>query len=288
MGIRRTENRINGHRTNKIKVFLKDKSKSNIPESIDGVPIETASQRGEFVLDADRGCYNNDPISVINPGELLYGSGGTGSSGWIVDWDGSEYCLTANHVLTSDYNCDGSGLPIYDVDNNKVGNCDRYRDLWDWALIDVKDSISSSEYIDETSGGFPGDDYPEQASNFTRSGIKDLMDTDETVWQTGVGTGTTKGQILGINESYSNDKNCVDVFDDGVLTTCNVCGGDSGGPIYAESSLDIGDVSAISIYSGHYENDEMDEQNCQDQNIASQGYSTPAWKMKDSYNIEFY
>ncbi|WP_317176119.1 hypothetical protein [Halomontanus rarus] len=288
-GIEKTDKKIGGLHTNRVKIHIKDNSELNVPESIDGVPIKKKSPRGEFVLDADYGCYNNDPIiSVLNPGELIRGAGGPGTAGWRVKWNGNYYCLTANHVYNSNYNCDSSGKPIYDIDNNKVGNSIRYRGKWDWALTETVDDITTQKYIDEANGGFSDGGYAEQSSSFTRSGIKNLMDSDETVWQTGTGTGSTKGQILSIEEEFANDAKCVNVFGNGVLTTCNVAGGDSGGPIYAESSLDNGDVSAVSIYCGHDRDDEIGKQNCQGSEIAGEGYSTPAWKMRDSYDIIFY
>lgn len=271
-----------GIRVSKVEIARKPSPVTDslhFPSEIEGIPVSTS------VLGEDSGGSSNcphygDTYDAIKGGVSFYGDGGFGSLGCRVTYDGKTCFLTANHVFGS------CGANIGDVaiqGGDVIGEVIGYNATYDWAVIEDQTSKTFTDYIvnPNTSGLLPSGDL-EVAGYFTEAGARYVMDQALPVWRQGRATNQQIGHIY--HMKYNFDWECVDM-PNGIYTACDNADGDSGGPTFAETDSEYGEVSMLGIHIG-YNKLEADGTVCGGLTNYESSISTPAFDLVD-YGIDF-
>jgi hypothetical protein len=247
-----------------------------IPETVNGIPV-TVTTLGN---DVPNGCYFDDPKDQIDGGRQISGDVYTGTAACRVFYDGKTCLLTANHLFGS---CDNNNGNETDQGGEYIGDVIGYDDAYDWAVVEDMTSKSFTDYIEnpENYSQLPSGDL-EVAGYFTYNGTKYLMDNALPIWKQGITTNQQIGHIYRMN--YSTSFGCVD-FPDGVYSSCDTADSDSGGPTYAETSDEYGDVSMIGVHSASNETDKTSDTMCGNY-VYDAAIATPAHQIVD-FGVDF-
>ena len=272
-----------GKRVNKLEISVASASLNtqaiSLPDEVNQIPTTTAEATN--LIPALGGCYNDGDYYGLKGGQTVstdYLNGGYGTSCCRVTKNGAEYILTANHLFGD---CDGSGNWGENLYNQeRVGEVFQYNDTMDWVLVDRSGGQPYRDYIDSSARG-----DLQVASHFTRSGLKNLMSSNTTVYKQGCSSGRKTGQIRKINGDWGNG--CIQLGGDGVTVSNNIISGDSGGPIYADSSLSYGDVSIISLTVARPDSMSRLKKKC-NKWVYGRTASSPAYLMHENHGIDFY
>ena len=275
-----------GKKVTQLKLSIEEGyDRSNIPNSKNGVPIKINIAES----DQPPGACENTSYSDMQGGVAIEmdrdgddsKDSGFGTSGCRVanpDGNCNEYLLTVNHLFlqSPDYDCEGNWDDgIYFYNDSYYGEVYRYDQNMDYAIVDPDNESSIDAHIKDSRW-----DYKVK-TNKTRSGLKDMISDDTLVEKMGASTGGRTGEIEGINETHTYG--CVDLEGDGVLTTCDMADGDSGGPIYTESEAlsDALSMCALSVARNGENGTECGNP------FYSECIGTPAYRMVQDMGIEF-
>jgi len=234
--------------------------KDQFPDEINGIPI-AVEEREEATL-ANHGscggigcCYN-----TMYGGRPVSNSASDteeGTGGFMVTKNGSDFFVTAFHVIDQDSSCSDT-RPLYHG-NKKIGELSDYYVSEDFAIvkanrsgsdINVKDSVISS-----------GDRKKRDVwAYYTESGLDYCMNNSITMHKEGITTGEASGVIDNHSDSWSNDP-CVDLKGNGVSCAIHSDYADSGGPIYHK---DDGSYATICTITSAIAVDDYANDSCSD------------------------
>lgn len=214
-----------------------------LPEQYDGIPVTVSKEperHGPGSHNNYDSCHNQEGDLYVRGGEYVgcpeTGDGGTACCP--VTYDGDQYLLHCSHVFwddcdTPDYQILGRKATVYDGD--VIGQ-----------VVDVNKSADIVRILlsdDASMGGIDDNKYyPDVMGHVTESTLDYWVSNGgPDVYNMGVNTGLTSGQVNETHEWYTND--CVD-FDGGygVGTFIDFGRGDSGGPTYHYRSRDTIDA----------------------------------------------
>lgn len=209
-----------------------DKLKSEIPDHVDGVPVTTTEKSEAPVPLCVNHSYNGFPGGVA----IWDANGYRGTSGWKVEYNGSDHMVTAAHVAdTTDIYGDKNSLGQVE----KIGETADRKSSLDVAVIDANRSIPNQIEGESTTysiGGWVHEDG-------ICSRASDWFDGYRKVGST---SGKTEGGIgkCHIDDGYDSDTPSFGGH--GVRGDATAAGGDSGGPAF---SLHDGDAYITHIIS---------------------------------------
>lgn len=267
-----TEKKVAGRKVTTLSARVTDSSVT-LPEAVDGIPLkkEIAPKTG-----ANDGCHFSGNYSTINGGVELEESGYFTACSRVT-MGGEEYIITTNHQ----FGCgDNTGTNVYQ-DGDYTGQVALNNDEMDYALIEIDGSESVNNVL-RVSGSTNETIY----GHFTENGLLDLMSTDTIVRKQGSSTGDEQGLIARMyQENTYGDTPCVHLYES-IETTINNAGGDSGGPVYANSNASPGDVSIAALHSGHLGNSALNGEEC-NSDLYSESIDVPAYRHYRDNNIRF-
>lgn len=257
-----TDRTVAGKRVTRPVIYTSESASSvSVPSKQDGISIE---QR-ETPDPRPQSCYNQDYDNV--PGGVQVETGVAFSAACrVVNSNGDPRLMTCAHGFKQ---CEGdiegdeltqSGRLIGGVDDWSVGQ--------DWATV----SLDASSPIN----GFDPrvvDTQRDVLGYVTKSGLKDLISTGETVYHRGRKTCAQRGQVKEIGIPQAN---CGGTSQEGYAGYARLStqteGGDSGGIHYKEYIID-GNKYASAIAPHHGSIDDS--------------YACPAYRIHNSHGINF-
>ncbi len=201
------------------------------------------SKRTEL-LAYDECPYNTGQYEVNAGGTGMYAKKENGDKVYatscsLMQKNNTRFMLTANHT----FQCGDNYLEAGHQGNRIFGYVTSYSSSNDWALVELNADESWSNAI-RVSDAISN---PIVWGHFTEAGLEYLFaDPNHYVGKQGRSTGYTLGKITSIkNSGLSSSKYpCVDI-DNYITTSTEASKGDSGGPIWSDSSN--GDASDVSI-----------------------------------------
>lgn len=238
----RSESTYGGLNGFDIKVYVdRRREVPNLPETFRGVTVQSEETTSNSYRKA--GCYNAGDYSNYKGGMLISDDGtfgsSTGTAGYPVKKDGTEYMLSAQHVF------DSCGWNVSDTTYQKSEK-----------LGSIEDGSVSGDYV-VTTAGYNGTSLTNEirepdGTTRTISGaaseeeisrrVSDLFDGYTTV---GATTGTTTG---GLGEKDFGFTGCNDLRNNAIRGSADGAPGDSGGPMYSVENGDafiLGHVSVV-------------------------------------------
>lgn len=247
VAIANQSNRVSGRYISKLKVYVSSKSglKVDIPDKVDGVPVDQAETKahvpdscGKEYVDVLRGG-----IAVDEPDNT-----GPGTATCMVERNGKYYIMTACHVVAttcteplgvSVYNYHDGGNYIGDVEDCQIGE--------DWAIIN-KASDSNISYFENEIYSQPGI----LAGHVTKNGLLNLKSSGTWVYHQGWATCESIGLVGEIDVPVKAcDSNGITYKDNHyVKVSTPTDGGDSGGPHFHKYTKDGYD--RLAIIAPHY------------------------------------
>jgi hypothetical protein len=269
-----------------VRVEVDPTNPPTLPAAIDGVSIvQTPAQ------EVGHGCTNKDWFEPIPGGVAIWGGkngdGGRGTSGCRVTRDGTDYILTANHVIGGEpCSNDPTGETVYMyTDSNSVsnwGDVPNDGSFWDQSTDHVlvkADRVSVGDRIEDTY------DY-DVLGHHTRSSLEDKQSSTDFRKQ-GSTTGPQTGPItaLDISDGWAW---CIDYDGHGIEFDIKNGEGDSGGPIYEQyqSPIDNNTYNRIAgLYQQWVSNDGT--ASCGSGVLSYTGRGIAAYRLDNSYNMIF-
>lgn len=228
VGIARSDVRVAGKRATRPIVYTDPVSPRTaaIPDSVDGVPIASR----EVSRPEPETCYTGDYDSVPGGAQVGDGSGVVASATCPVEQsDGTHALMTCAHLYDR-CSSDPDGEALYQS-GQYVGTVDQWSVKQDWVTVPLSSYADVSGFDNAIAGT-----YSEVTGYVTRSGLKDHMSNDTTVYKNGRTTCETSGEVVEIDvavrlcDGFSNES----VSYDFVKTSTPTEGGDSGSPHYHE------------------------------------------------------
>lgn len=204
-----------------------DKLETELPNNVDGVPVIT-TERKEAPVDV---CVNNSYDNLPGGVAIWNGNGERGTSGWKVEYNGTDCMMTAAHVATTDVIY---GDKKWDNTVEKIGDvvARESRSTLDLAVIDANRSIPNTIEGESTTysiGGWVHEDGICSRASDWYDGYRKIGST----------TGKREGGIGKCHISDSYDSATPSYGGHGVRGSAAVAEGDSGGPAF---SLHDGDA----------------------------------------------
>ncbi|WP_152421554.1 hypothetical protein [Haloferax gibbonsii] len=271
----------------KIRVQVQDKlSTASVPTATDDIPVTTEAAPTNH---GPAGCHNSSDESSAGGGELVgwtNGGWGTATCAVVHDPGGSEEdrLLHCAHVFWDDCNDakngDITGRGAHRGRNNggtKIGEVSTYDRKGDYVLIEERNGGSFMSYIDDNN------DYPSVGGRVSETKIDSMATSSgEDVYNMGVTTGLTTGQIVSSDKSFTFT--CMNFHDEGVESTTNFANGDSGSPCYV-----LRDGDAYITHVGSYRYYDRDGIKTCSGDTAQQGNAvgTAGYYIQNNENISF-
>jgi len=227
------------------------------PSEIEGVPV-SVSQRPKPRPTASAACTNLNKDTNLGAGEHMAHYSGTGTAGAICfNGSGKERMLTVAHIFYDYRNKCGvdidSRTAVTYAQSNLLGQVETHSIEDDWAVVDRWWSGDYTPYIDDNDA----DSYPKITGIASEYAIEYwVSNPNSRAHQMGCTSGHTTGSLSDCHVSQSQSCSVEGAYEpwtyssdgdaDGIETSCDVAGGDSGGPVYAVTK-DTREAKLISI-----------------------------------------
>lgn len=224
---KRSDERIEGRRKSRIEVRINsDKLRGKIPDTAEGVPVDVSEDVEVSKLGGtEDNCQPKDDFDSMPGGVHIKGSEYSGTSGYHLEKDGTEYMVTAAHLWNSCSETIDDGSHTAGQSGRYLGEVKSSNTALDLALVgDGSPSIDFDGQIYEL------DSRIDVKGWVTETGLEDYKSLDIDIYKKGLTTGRTVGEITATNKS--GGPSCIDLQNNGVETTANSGEGDSGGPTY--------------------------------------------------------
>ncbi|WP_144240042.1 chymotrypsin family serine protease [Haladaptatus cibarius] len=243
----RSDGLISGRLKPKLRYSVYNENGSEVvPNSVGGIPAVVEQSEPTELLAYDECPYNTGHYESIGGGTGMYAKKENGkkvfaTSCSVMQKNNNRFLLTANHT----FQCEPNDLDAAYQGNRVFGYVSSYSSSNDWTLIELNADESWTNAI-RVSDAISN---PIVWGHFTEAGLEYLFaDPNHYVGKQGRSTGYTLGEITSIkNSGLSSSKYpCVDI-DNYIETSTEAAKGDSGGPIWSESSNENGDVSVVAM-----------------------------------------
>jgi len=213
-----------------------NKYEGTVPDKVNGIPTHVRETEG---IEPVSGCCNFDISGTSDmPAGIQLGTSTSdyGGTAFAKVEDGGNYRLmTANHVVeeNNDICKSTDGNSVYH-DDTKIGTVDHSFDNLDVATVSPDSGVSFKGEVKECdSTTIDIYDY------YTKAGVDYLISNDIDVYSMGIASGKTKGEVTDSDISSSDEgaiNDCIDFNSSGVRTNASIQTGDSGGPVFRETS----------------------------------------------------
>jgi hypothetical protein len=219
-----------------------------LPDYVNGIYVESAEPEDlrREGCSSDNACHNED-VFYDTPGGVTFG-GGTSMCQYWVDYDGDDTAeqtmLLAAHVVEISTPCE---------DDLTGRTQDQHCEEWGSVVIDeagmdlVALSPNSTSSVDNTILEEFGE--IEVAGHVTKDGLSNMISEGDTIYKTGIMTGTDAGTPLEIWEDQSRC-DFETWYYEGAEHEMETASGDSGAPIYDISNSKAWAVSLHSYGPG--------------------------------------
>lgn len=247
IGLPRADEQIAGRFVSDLTVYLDPNAADypEIPDQQDGIPVSR-----DFTKSPEPDGCNKTEFDPLPGGVRITSieNDGGGTTTCMVEFNGTYYMMTANHNLDGDdednNECTSStGHKVHQPYNKDqfVGYVDDTRIGEDWAIVPAEGSLSFDNEIEDVVGKLSG--------HVTQDGLLDLKSSGETVYQQGITTCITEGQVKEVDMSVSPE-GCLNSDSHYVRMDTPTDPGDSGGPHYRQYTYN--GCTYVAIIAPHY------------------------------------
>jgi hypothetical protein len=261
IGIGTSSDRIAGRKGSEVIIFTNPDRTPTVetPDQAEGVPVV---RKESYNPEPD--CYEGDYDTV--PGGAQVEGDGTASATCPVQMpDGTDQLMTCAHLYNR---CQSNpvGEPLYQS-GQFVGLIDTGSVRQDWVTSPLDDNAQVNGFDNTIAGTFI-----DVTGYVTRSGLKDLKSTDQTVYKNGITSCETSGVVeeLDVNNRMCQDTSYESVSYEYAKTSTPTDPGDSGSPHYKEFTFN-GETKA-SIIMPHY---------------GGESVGCPAYRINEVHGIQF-
>lgn len=287
---------VNGHPVTKLQVGIPEDGKpSEVPDSIEGVPIEKVRD-AEFVPGE---CHNTGTYDPV-PGGVKITAQDTVATGFgrVMDVsNGESRYMTCAHVVEEkdDLDCGtGEGSKVAQG-GNIMGKVAKGSIDGDWAIIKETSGDDITGYDKDVLWENHG--YRDFEDFYTEDGLRELMKNDDALYKMGLTSGSTNGLINAMNvdeEGYCGHRT-VDSSGDpyGVELTVPGGPGDSGAPVFTKYPNNPDEqLSSAGHWVGYDENSDSNSTGCDpawwttEKKAYSITYMIPSYYLSSEYAIE--